>query len=292
MVLHQHYTAGADPVGADTGLWQHMDFYALYVVRGGRGIHEINGHRYAVRRGDVYMTPPGATHRYLDYQDLRAEAFCFQATLFSDAALDALSGLAGFRHIFVRGDVTAADAQRDYQLHLSPAHYAHVEQLVDDLLAEMSQNEEVSPLLVRGLLFQLLVYLARTQPVGETVGKTGAPEAVIAPESPAMAEILRVCEAHFAEGLTVPQLAALMFLSVGHFSEMFAREVGMPPGAYLRRLRLERAQTLLRTTSLAITMVAQQSGFGDSAQLARAFKTAFGMTPRQYREQYSTAARR
>ena len=294
VVLHQYYA-----VGADTGTWQHMDFYALYVVRGGRGIHEINGHPYAVRRGDVYMTPPGATHCYRDYLQLRAEAFCFQAPLFSDDELDSLGNLPGFRHMFVRGDEASGDeasgdeasgdettteTQHDYQLHLSPAHYSHVERLVDEVLAEMQQAADVSPLLVRGLMFQLLVYLTRVQPALDTHDTAANAEVPHnGGTSSTLADILHICEARFAESLTVPQLAALMFLSAGHFSELFAREVGMPPGAYLRQLRLERAQTLLRTTALTITEVAQQSGFGDSAQLARAFKAAFGATPSAYR---------
>lgn len=284
VVLHQYYA-----VGADTGTWRHMDFYALYVVRGGRGIHEINGHPYAVRRGDVYMTPPGATHRYRDYLQLRAEAFCFQAPLFSDAELDSLGNLPGFRDMFVRGDAASSDqaaieTQHDYQLHLSPAHYSHVERLVDEVLAEIQHAEAVSPLLVRGLMFQLLVYLTRVQPALDTHDVGANAEAPCnGGTSSTLADILHICEARFAEGLTVPQLAALMFLSAGHFSELFAREVGMPPGAYLRQLRLNRAQTLLRTTVLSITEVAQHSGFGDSAQLARAFKAAFGATPSEYR---------
>ena len=51
----------------------------------------------------------------------------------------------------------------------------------------------------------------------------------------------------------------------------------------LRGLRLARTQMLLRTTNLSITEIAQQSGFGDSAQLPRAFKAALGITRRDYR---------
>jgi transcriptional regulator GlxA family with amidase domain len=99
----------------------------------------------------------------------------------------------------------------------------------------------------------------------------------------ALADIIRVCEEHFFENLSVPQLAARMFLSPGHFTEIFTREVGMPPAAYLRRLRLERAQTLLRETTLPVTAVAMQVGFSDAAGLSRAFRGAFGLSPLQYR---------
>jgi AraC-like DNA-binding protein/mannose-6-phosphate isomerase-like protein (cupin superfamily) len=282
-VLHQWYEEGAD-----TGAWRHVDFYALYVVRGGRGIHVINGHPYPIRRGDVYMTPPGAVHSYRDFRQLKAEAFCFQAQLFTDEELDTLAALPGFREIFIRGVTGEAQGTRDYQLHLAPPDYQAVEQVVEDLFGEMQRAEAVSPIVVRGLMFRLLVFLARAHAratddlANSLAASVGRPTAGLD-----MAEILQICDSHFAEGLSVPQLAALVFLSPSHFSEIFAREVGTPPATYLRQIRLEHAQMLLRTTSLTMTEIAQQSGFGDSAQLSHAFKAALGLTPREYRRKFS-----
>lgn len=275
-VLHQWYEEGQD-----TGAWRHVDFYALYVIRGGRGIHVINEHPYPVRRGDVYVTPPGSTHSYRDYRQLEAEVFCFQAPLFSDAELDALGSLPGFRDIFIRGADGQTGGVHDVRMHLSAPQYHDVEHMVDDILAEARCAEDVSVIVVRGLLFRLLVYLARAhaQPPDTP---TGTPPA----GGPIVAEIFSICESRFTEGLTVPQLAALVFLSPSHFSEIFVREVGVPPATYLRRLRLERAQHLLRTTALSITEIAQQSGFSDSAQLSRAFSATLGIAPRDYRRRF------
>ena len=280
-VLHQRYDEGAD-----TGLYQHVDFYALYVIRGGRGLHVINGHPYPIRAGNVYITPPGSVVGYRDYRALRAEAFCFQAQLFADAELDALSTLAGFHDIIIQAKDRKADAVNDYQMHLTPTHYQTVEQLVEDVFAEMRRGENVSALIVRGLMFRLLVCLARVRGSG---ADGDADAAIVEPRAAgglALSDILHICESRFAEGLTVSQLAALAFLSPSHFSEIFTREVGQPPATYLRGLRLARTQTLLRTTNLSITEIAQQSGFGDSAQLSRAFKAALGITPRDYRARF------
>lgn len=275
IVLHQHYQRGKD-----TGAWQHMDFYALYVVRAGRGIHRINEHPYAIRRGDVYITPPGSVHRYCDFDGLQAIAFCFQAQLFADDALDALSELPGFQHLFVRGHngPKASPTTHDYQRHLSPNQYDEVDQLVEHILRETQQADIASPLIVRDLLFRLLTQLARFYADQSQTSGSNKP----AP-TPGLAEVLHLCETRFAEDLSVPQLAALMFLSPGHFTEIFAREVGMPPAAYLRQLRLAHAQHLLSHTQLSMAHIAQQCGFNDSAQFARAFKATFGHTPSEHR---------
>jgi AraC-like DNA-binding protein/mannose-6-phosphate isomerase-like protein (cupin superfamily) len=276
-ILHQYFENGSD-----TGLYQHVDFYALYVIRSGRGIHVINNHPYPIRGGDVYITPPGSIVGYRDYHTLRAEAFCFQAQLFSDEELDALSAQAGFHNIIIQGKDHPVENVPDYQMHLSPTDYKLVEVLVEEILAETRRGEKVSVLLVRALLFRMLVFLARARTEAVDVNRVEAGTSV----SVALANTLRICESRFNEDLTVPQLAALAFLSPSHFSELFTREVGQPPATYLRGLRLAHAQSLLRTTHLSITEIAQQSGFGGSAQLSRVFKSALNLTPREYRSRF------
>lgn len=283
-VVHQWYQAGDD-----TGFYRHEDFYALYIVRSGRGVHIIDDHPYPVVRGDVYLTPPGVTHCYRDYLDLRAEAFCFQIDLFPPLELDALRSLAGFWDLFIATEQRAAGTPRDYQMHLSPAQYHDVELMLDEIFAEMAQATLVAPILVRGLLFRLLVYLSRAQAERDARSPAHVPGPNTA-RGPSMTDIVRLCEERFAEDISVPQLAALMFLSPSHFSELFAREVGMPPAAYLRRVRLEHAQRLLRTTALPINAIAQQTGLGDASQLARAFRAAFGMKPTGYRQMFKPGA--
>lgn len=272
-VLQQHFAAGAD-----TGAYLHEDFYALYVIQGGRGLHVINGHAYPVKRGDVYMTAPGTTVAYSQFRDLRAEVYCFQADLFSEQERDALASLPGFSELFWHD---TASAGQSYTMHLTPEQYRGVDVLVNDIRTEMAVETAVSAILVRQQLFRLIVDVARAR-AGAQAGVAG-PESSSAPGSPSLADVVRFCEAHFADDVSVPQLAALMFLSPGHFTEVFTRAMGVGPGAYLRQLRLEHAQTLLRDNTMPITDVAQRAGFGDSAQLSRAFRTAFGTTPSAYR---------
>jgi len=277
-VIHQHYAEGED-----TGVFRHLDFYALYVVESGKGLHVINDHPYAVTRGDVYMTPPGTTHQYREYHDLRAEAFQFTASLFLPGELQALRSLSGFWELFV-GETKERNAP-DYRLHLSPERHAEVRWAIDEIGSEIEQPPALAIPLVRSLFFRLMVYLARRQAELERGTGSGGFQPP-SPHARGIADVLRFCERHYAEPLSVGQLASLMFLSAGHFSEVFAREVGIPPTAYVRRLRLERAQTLLRDTDSSATDIAHEVGFGGPAQLSRAFRAEFGSSPSEYRARF------
>jgi len=55
------------------------------------------------------------------------------------------------------------------------------------------------------------------------------------------------------------------------------------PARLLERVRVERARTLLATTSLPGKTIAAHAGFGTQARMAAAFERALGMKPRDYR---------
>ncbi len=262
----------------DTGLHHHVDHYALYVVHGGKGVHEINGHPYGIARGDIYLAAPGSVHAYRDGENLSADAFCFQINLFHEDEIAALRSLPGFRGLFV--DSTDWSAHR---LHLAPQERSEVETRVHEIVVELERCESgglEAQLLARILFFRLLVGLARQWKENATAAKIAAHRHID------LAEVLRFCEAHFADDIGVPQLAAKMFLSPGRFTEIFKQEMGVPPGEYLRNLRLSHAQTLLRTTDNSATDIAYACGFSDATQFSRAFKKAFDVTPSEYRKRF------
>jgi AraC-like DNA-binding protein len=84
------------------------------------------------------------------------------------------------------------------------------------------------------------------------------------------------------EQLRLDELAAAAHLSNFHFLRTFKRETGMPPHAYLNQIRLKRARVMLRAGE-APAQVAAALGFVDQSHLTRRFKSAFGVTPAQYR---------
>ena len=277
--------------GLSTGKYLHHDFYALYLVRSGQGTHWIDERSYAMTRGDCYMMTPNAKHEYRDYKNLQIDAFYFQPDAFHDDEQNALRELGGFWNLMVPSSLTIQRneeaARLDHRLHLTPERYAQTETIIAEMRSEIEGGHH-GALLVRGLFFRLLMWLSRwhaqqnAERESTSVARDGKPERFVGGRV-SLAEVLLFCEEHFAEPLSVPQLAALLFVTPQYFSKLFTREVGMPPAAYLRRLRLERAQTLLRDSDLPIAHIAQQTGFGTSEKLSHAFRAVYGTTPTAFR---------
>jgi AraC-like DNA-binding protein len=109
------------------------------------------------------------------------------------------------------------------------------------------------------------------------------PQTVKGALSPAQWQQVRdYCFARLGEKITLDDLAAVCGLGRFHFLRQFKQTVGMTPHAWLVRLRLEAACSLLSRSSQTIADVAQHVGFYDQSHFNRAFRQAFGVAPSGY----------
>lgn len=87
---------------------------------------------------------------------------------------------------------------------------------------------------------------------------------------------------HIAEPLTVARVAEAARCSETTAQRLFARHLGEPMQAWIRRLRLHEAATLLRTTGMRVSEVSQLVGYEDPLYFSRAFRRSFGVAPSRF----------
>ena len=92
-----------------------------------------------------------------------------------------------------------------------------------------------------------------------------------------------------AEDLSLSVLADEFHLNPQYISQLFKNEIGVNFLSYLTNIRMEKAKKLLLSTSLSITDVADQSGYGDYRVFTKVFKKSEGITPSQYRRDFLEA---
>ena len=90
---------------------------------------------------------------------------------------------------------------------------------------------------------------------------------------------------HFAETITLQDMAEMSGVSVSYFSMLIKHATGLSFINYLIGLRMDQACSLLRGSSENITDIAYQVGFNDYSHFSRKFKEVTGLTPRAYRQQ-------
>jgi AraC-like DNA-binding protein len=86
---------------------------------------------------------------------------------------------------------------------------------------------------------------------------------------------------NYADNVSLEDLSECSGLSPFHLLRTFRRAIGMPPHAYLRQIRVERAKHLL-ADGTPISEAAAAAGFVDQSHLNRFFKRILGMTPGAY----------
>lgn len=82
---------------------------------------------------------------------------------------------------------------------------------------------------------------------------------------------------------TVAELAAMVNMSPSWFAHVFRAEFGQSVYAYLTRVRIELAKTMLTTTDLTAAVIGHQVGYPVPRHFYTVFKREVGMTPKVYR---------
>lgn len=83
--------------------------------------------------------------------------------------------------------------------------------------------------------------------------------------------------------LDLKVLAGTLDMTPCLFARQFRRSFGIPPYAFVKARRLEKAREILATTTLPIKAVAIDCGFCDQAHLTRMFSAEYGETPAAFR---------
>jgi transcriptional regulator GlxA family with amidase domain len=91
---------------------------------------------------------------------------------------------------------------------------------------------------------------------------------------------------HLYRPIALGELARQARMSVRTFSRRFRAEVGMTPGQWLTRQRIEHARRLLETTDLPVDRVAAEAGFGTAASLRQHLTGVTGVSPMAYRKTF------
>ncbi|RFU86390.1 helix-turn-helix domain-containing protein [Streptomyces triticagri] len=92
--------------------------------------------------------------------------------------------------------------------------------------------------------------------------------------------------ARLQEPLQLRDLAERQSMSVRTFTRRFREEVGLSPGAWLTRQRVERARHLLESTDLPIEAVARDAGFATAQSLRAHVQRSLGVSPTAYRRTF------
>lgn len=148
------------------------------------------------------------------------------------------------------------------------------ELLAHRLYREFTHEDGVSPLMIEGLMMEML---------GETA-RRHANALRHAKEPRWLCQAKDLLQARFAENLTLADIAQEVGVHPVHLAQTFRKAYRCTVGDYVRQLRIEYARRELAVTAKPIVEIALAAGFCDQSHFTRTFKRTVGTAPSQYRE--------
>jgi len=235
---------------ADVPAHRHPDAYFCYVVDGGID-EQAGGREGRFGPGSLHFHPSGDAH----------------SGRIGRAGLHSLS-------IVARG---AAAAERAAKLSPSRAAAAPATGLyVARCWNAFLLRDQASEITLEGAAHGLLLATCGPFPSGSG---TATPAWV--------SKVRDHLHANFHSPVSLRDLAAIAEVHEVHVVRGFKRSMGVTPGVYIRRLRLDAARHALVATSDPIASIALDAGFYDQSHFTRAFHREIGAPPTAFRRLHS-----
>lgn len=250
--------------------WHHHPEFELTLTLNSRGQRFIGDHIGRYEPGDLVLIGPYLPHTWhsLDRPDAGQPHVALVMWFLPDWA-ERLTANAELRA------VAAMLARAAHGLQFSPETAEAVRPQVEDLFTQ--------PPVERFLrLVTILTRLAGDR--AATPLSATAPElAPAATDRGRIDRVLNHIHAHFAEPITISELADIAALSPSGLHRTFQRHTRQTVSQYLIRLRIGRACALLSSGPMPIGTIAGEVGYDSLANFNRQFKALKGTTPRAYR---------
>jgi len=164
----------------------------------------------------------------------------------------------------------ALSAGRPWQIHqpMSPALHRTLVRLRDSL----AQTGKASASLVLAKALETVWMLSDSALAAE-------PRPVSDDTRRAVDKARAILESNMAAPPDLETLAAEVGMSLSKLKEVFPQVCGMPPYAYLRQIRMERAWRLLAGRRLSVTEAAREVGYTNLSHFAKVFSAHHGFKP-------------
>src|SRR5213080_178778 len=116
----------------------------------------------------------------------------------------------------------------------------------------------------------------------------GGQQVTHAAHTQAVERVIQTMHTQLHEVLTLEDLASVACLSPSHFTRVFRRLIGIPPGEFLTALRFQMARRLLLTTPLSVTEICFAVGYTSTGSFTSRFTHLVGLSPRLLRQRAHT----
>ena len=259
---HLHIPKGALHLGNAWNVQRHCNAqWEFHFIRKGQCRVDIDRAQYILRAGQAVLILPGLYHQAKSLtQELERFTLGF---LLPDGTV--------FQHLLNRMS-TCPVFTPDSTICLT----------IQRIWEESKQQNPFADAYTQALIRCLVIELLR----GLGVHSTNAGSTRSDPDTQLTQVIDTFFEQHFAQSGGEALLARHLHFSRRHLVRILKKHYNMTFREKLTHARMDYAAFLLRTTELSVSRIGEEVGYNSESAFFKTFNRHFGMTPRQYRDNY------
>ena len=226
----------------------------------------VGSDRYRLRKGDIVLVAPGISHRPI-LPDVMTEPYIRDVLWVNSDFLASLQQ--HFPH------VCTPRPKRGALIRTAGTGWEFLNDLFQAGVWKEEQKRPGWEAVVLGNTIKILAYLDRAySDLGTDFLRAEKPEL--------LDNVTAYIENHYAERITVSELAHKFYVSDSSISHLFKQKMGVSIYHYVTQRRLISAKNLI-LLGIPLEQVAVRVGFSDYSAFYRAFKQEFGISPRQFK---------
>ena len=241
----------------------HEDSVELILICSGSSEYLIHDKKVIIKPGDLLVYNAGVVHDEVSGPDMEVGSYCI-----------AVGGLhmPGLRENALIPD----DAGYVFP---TGKYFADLRCLFEMMFRTLSAGEPNAELFCSSLMHALLVSVLTV-----TAGPRAESEKPLEEPHILGRRIKEYIDKHYMEPITLQSMGEALHISPYYLSHVFKQMSGYSPVQYLLRRRIGEAQTLLITTDLSITRIAEMVGYDTQSYFNLQFTKNVGMPPNKFRQ--------
>lgn len=239
----------------------------MSIVTSGVADYCIDGNNYTIKKGEVLISNPGLYHmetpgEYSKYTQLHIGVHNFKLSDIRENYID-------------NKGVGPVIKLKKYENEFLKC--------CDEIIKEEKMKRVGYPLVLKSLVMKLLIILCREFESEEKQEDEYNCSFQSSEKQNIVREIIDYMNENYMCDISLDKISKNMYLSPVYISKIFKEEIGDSPINHLIKIRLSKAEDLLKDKSIPIKVVAQRVGYNDAYHFSKLFKKYYGISPSAFR---------
>lgn len=239
------------------------DFVELSIVTAGQVPYHIEGKDYILKKGEILISNPGFYHMETPKKDSKYAQLHI--------------GINNFKLSEIRDNYI--DNKGRGPILTLKKYESEILKCCDEIIKEEKIKRLGYPLILKSIIMKMLIFICRDIEDDNHYEEVYHCSFESTEKQNIVKSIMEYMNNNYMEDISLDKISKNMYLSPVYISKIFKEETGDSPINHLIKIRLAKAEDLLKEKNMPIKAVAQSVGYNDAYHFSKLFKKYYGISP-------------